>query len=233
MFRTIVLMRKRSKLEKELNNRDLKNFNEITKYIGMSSLRQLEQEVIFQQVLDMMLQAKSNGKFASEVIGDDIKGFCDSIIEESNYNKNIFHKSFNYIEIILQTGLIYLLMMFISSLIRNGWDSSFKGHDVFYIDIVFLLSMFVVVFSLNFFIIRKQIFKRKKGKTGYSFMFLFICLYLSQIITDMITVKFPQLAAAHIIPYDNKFFLLIIFLIAFGRDLYYFIQSINRNFRKL
>ena len=233
MFRTIVLMHKRGKLEKELNNRDLKNFNDITKYTGMSSLRQLEQEVIFQQVLDMMLKAKSEGKFASEVIGDDIKGFCDSIIEESNYNKSVFHKCFNYIEVILQTGFIYLLMMFISSLIRNGWDSSFKGEDVFYIDIVTLLTMFVVVFSLNYFIIRKQIFKRKKDKTGYSFMFLFICLYLSHSITDMIKVKFPQLATTHIIPYDNKILLLIIFLIAFGRDIYYFIQSINRNSRKL
>ena len=232
MIKSIILISKRSKLAKELNDRDLKNFNDITKYIGMSSLRQLEQEVIFQQVLDMMLKAKSEGKFASEVIGDDIKGFCDAIIEESNYNKNIFHKSFNYIEIILQTGLIYLLMMFISSLIRNGWDSSFKVHDVFYIDIVTFLSMFVVIFSLNFFIIRKQIFKRKKGKTGYSFMFLFICLYLSHSITDMITVKFPQLTTTHIIPYENKIFILIIFLIAFGRDICYLIKSINRKFRK-
>ncbi|WP_264174976.1 hypothetical protein [Clostridium sp. CS001] len=39
MVRTIVLMRKRSKLQKELNDRDLKNFNDIALYIGMSSLR--------------------------------------------------------------------------------------------------------------------------------------------------------------------------------------------------
>ena len=136
MVRTIILMFKRGKLTKELNDRDLKNFNDITEYIGMSSLSPIEQEVVFQQVLDMMLQAKSEGKFASEVIGDDIKGFCDSIIEESNYNKSIFHRCFNYIEIFLQTGLIYFLMMFIFNLILNGWDSSFKNQDVFYIDIV-------------------------------------------------------------------------------------------------
>jgi len=121
MFRTIVLMRKRGKFTKELNDRDLKNFNDITEYIGLSSLRLIEQEIIFQQILDMMLEAKKEGKFASEVIGDDIKDFCDSIIKETNYNKSVFLIGFNYLEILLQTGLIYLLMIFIFSLIRNGW----------------------------------------------------------------------------------------------------------------
>jgi len=230
MFRTIVLMSKRGKLTKELNDRDLKNFNNITEYIGLSSLSPIEQEVVFQQVLDIMLQAKSEGKFASEVIGDDIKGFCDSIIKESNYNKNIFQICFNYIEIFLQTGLIYLLMMFVFSLIRNGWGSSSKNQDVFYIDIVSFLSMFVVIFLLNFMIRRKQIFKRNKDKTGYFWVFWFICMFLCLRITDMINVKFPQLATAHIIPNDNKMFLLIIFLIAFGRDIFYHIKSISKNF---
>jgi DNA-binding ferritin-like protein (Dps family) len=228
VVRTIILNFKRNKLKNKLNDRDLKNFNDITAYIGMSSLSLIEQEVVFQQVLDMMLQAKSEGKFASEVIGDDIKGFCDSIIEESNYNKNIFHKCFNYIEIFLQVGLICLLMMFIFSLIRNGWDSSFKNQAVFYIDIVSYLSISVVILLLNFMIKRKQIFKRKKDKIGYSGVFLFIGMYLSLLITDMIRTNFPQLATAHINLYDNKMFLLIIFLIAFGRDIFYHIKSINR-----
>ncbi|MCB2289360.1 DUF1048 domain-containing protein [Clostridium sp. CS001] len=175
-----------------------------------------------------MLQAKSEGKFASEVIGDDIKGFCDSIILESNYNRGIFHKCFNYIEIILQTGLVYLLMMFISSLIRHGWNSSLESQDVFYIDIVSLLSMFIVIFLLNFFIRRKQIFKRKAQISGYLGIFLFICMYLSISITDIINNKFPQLTTTHIIPNDNKILLLIIFLIAFGRDIWDFIKSINK-----
>jgi DNA-binding ferritin-like protein (Dps family) len=232
MFRTIVLMRKRGKLEKELNTRDLKNFNDITKYIGMSSLRQLEQEVIFQQVLDMMLQAKSEGKFASEVIGDDIKGFCDSIIEESNYNKGVFHKCFNYIEIILQTGFIYFLTISILNIIANGWDRSFKNQDVLYLDIVTFVSMFIVIFPLSFMIRRNQIFKIKKNKIDYSWVFWTICAYFIFSISDIITSNFPQLAAAHIIPYENKILLLIIFLIAFGRDICYLIKSITRKFRK-
>ncbi|MBW9157730.1 MULTISPECIES: DUF1048 domain-containing protein [Clostridium] len=232
MIRSIILMSKRCKLTKELNDRDLKNFNDITKYIGMSSLRLIEQEVIFQQVLDMMLQAKSEGKFASEVIGDDIKGFCDSIIEESNYNKNVFHKCFNYIEIILQTGFIYYLMMFIFNIITNGWDNSFKDQDMFYMDIVTFLSMFVVILPLSVMIGKKQSFKGKKNKTDYYWVFLSICIFLIFNVSDMIKAKFPQLATAHIIPYENKIFLLIIFLIAFGRDICYLIKSISRNFQK-
>ena len=231
MFRTIALMRKRSKLTNELSDRDIKNFNDITEYIGLSSLRLIEQEIIFQQILDMMLEAKKEGKFASEVIGDDIKDFCDSIIKETNYNKSVFLIGFNYLEILLQTGLIYLLMIFIFSLIRNGWGSSFKNLDVFYIDIVTVISLFIVIVLVNFFIRRKQIFKRKKDKTGYSWVFLSLSMYLSFRITDMIKVKFPQLATTHIILNDNKLLLLIIFLIAFGREIVYLMKSISKKFR--
>lgn len=232
MISYIILISKRSKLEKELNDRDLKNFNDITKYIGMSSLRPIEQEVVFQQVLDMMLQAKSEGKFASEVIGDDIKGFCDSIIEESNYNKGVFHKCFNYIEIILQTGFIYYLVMFIFNIILNGWDNSFKTQDVFNIDIIGFIANFVVIFLLLFITRRKQIFKKKKNKIDFYWIFWAMCAYLIFSVTNMIQDKFPQLATAYIIPYENKIFLLIIFLIAFGRDICYLIKSISRKFRQ-
>ncbi|GCD11521.1 DUF1048 domain-containing protein [Clostridium tagluense] len=232
MIRTIILMFKRNKLTKELNDRDLKNFNDITKYIGMSSLRLIEQEVIFQQVLDMILQAKSEGKFASEVIGDDIKGFCDSIIEESNYNKSVFHKCFNNIEIILQTGFIYYLIMFIFDIILNGGGNSFKNQNLFNIDLIDFIANFVVIYLLIFMIIRKQIFKKKKNKIDLSWVFWVMCTYLIFSVENMIKAKFPQLATAHIIPYENKILLLIIFLIAFGRDICYRIKSISRNFQK-
>ncbi|MBU3144050.1 DUF1048 domain-containing protein [Clostridium sp. CF012] len=232
MIRTFILMFKRNKLTKELNDRDLNNFNDITKYIGMSSLSPIEQEVVFQQVLDMILQAKSKGKFASEVIGDDIKGFCDSIIEESNYNRSVFHKYFNYIEIILQTGFIYYLMMFIFNIILNGWDNSFKNQDMFYMDIVTFLSMFVVILPLSVMIRKKQFFKGKKNKIDYYWVFWAICAYLVFTVSDTVTNKFPQLAGTHIIPYEHKIFLLIIFLIAFGRDICNLIKSISKNFHE-
>lgn len=232
MIRSIILMFKRNKLKKELNARDLMNFNDVVEYIGISPLSVMEQEIVYQQVLDMMLQAKSEGKFASEVIGDDVKGFCDSIIKESNYSKNILQICFNYIEGILQIGLIYFLMKSILNLI-TGWGSSFKTQDVFYIDIATFIATFVVIFPLSFAIRRKQIFRKKKNKIGYSLVFWVMCSYLILSVPDIIKTKFPQLTTAHIIPYENKILLLIIFLIAFGRDIYYFIQSINRNLRKL
>ncbi|MCB2310228.1 DUF1048 domain-containing protein [Clostridium tagluense] len=80
MVRVMILQFKKNKLKKELNERDLKNFEDIVQYIEISPLSSIEREEVSQQVLDMMLQAKNEGKFASEVIGDDIKGFCDSII---------------------------------------------------------------------------------------------------------------------------------------------------------
>ena len=222
-------MFKRNKLTKELNERDLNNFNDITRYIGMSSLKPIEQEIVFQQVLDMMLQAKGEGKFASEVIGDDIKGFCDSIIEESNYNRSFFHKCFNYIEIILQTGFIYYLMMFIFNIILNRWDNSLKNQNVFYMDIVTFLSMFVVILPLSIMIRKKQFFKGKKNKIDYYWVFWAICAYLVFTVSDMVTNKCPHLAATHIIPYQHKILLLIIFLIAFGRDICNLIKSISKN----
>lgn len=232
MFRTIVLNFKRNKLQKKLNDRDLKDFHNIIEYIGMSSLSSIEREEIYQQILDMMLQAKNKGKFASEVIGNDMKGFCDSIIEESNYNKSIFHKCFNQIESFFQMGLISLLMIFVFDLILNGGDSSFKNQDVLNIYTVTFTALVLTTFPIGFIIKRKKIFKKKKSKTDYSWVLLTIFIFLYSKVTDMINTKFPQLANTHIIPHYNKIFLLIIFLIAFGRDICYFIKSISGKFRE-
>lgn len=228
MIRVMALEFKRNRLVKELNDRNLSIFNDIVEYIELGLLSSVEREEVFQQVLDMMLQAQSEGKFVSEVIGNDIKGFCDSIIEESIGNKNIFHICFNYIESIFQMGLIMFIITFI---ILNRGDSVFQQKDMFAVDIIVGVVVFAVVFPVYFMIRRKKIFK-KKNKKDYSWVFLAICLYLALRVEDMIKIKFSQLANIYVIPHGNIIFLIIVFIIAFGRDICYLIKSIYKKICK-
>ncbi|MCB2299167.1 DUF1048 domain-containing protein [Clostridium tagluense] len=203
-----------------MNERDLKNFEDIVQYIEISPLSSIEREEVFQQVLDMMLQAKNEGKFASEVIGDDIKGFCDSIIEESRYNKSAFNICFNYIESFFQVGFIGFVMVFIISIVLG--DGNFKRLDLLSIDLFMYMGLVTVIPQL---IKRRKIFNKKKNKIDYYWVFLFICVYLFLSLADVIKDKLPQLAIIKI-PYVNKIFLLMVFLIAFGREIFYFIKNI-------
>lgn len=229
-----MLQIKRNKLKKELDSRSLKVFNDIVEYIETSLLSSssIEREEVFQQVLDMMLQAKSEGKFPSQIIGDDIKGFCDAIIRESNYNKSIFHRCFNYIEGISQVGLLLFLMFFITNLISNGWDFAIKNLNVISIDIFTFLFLCVVLFPLTISIRRKNIFRRKVSKIDYSWVFYTVFIYLFMSTSDIIKNKFPQLTTATPIPNGYTIFLLIIFLASFGRHIYHFIKRINKKYLK-
>ncbi|MBU3129284.1 DUF1048 domain-containing protein [Clostridium tagluense] len=221
MVRVMILQFKKNKLKKELNERDLKNFEDIVQYIEISPLSSIEREEVFQQVLDMMLQAKNEGKFASEVIGDDIKGFCDSIIEESSYNKSAFNICFNYIESFFQVGFIGFVMVFIISIVLG--DGNFKRLDLLSIELFMYMGLVTVIPQL---IKRRKIFNKKKNKIDYYWVFLFICVYLFLSLADVIKDKLPQLAIIKI-PYVNKIFLLMVFLIAFGREIFYFIKNIS------
>jgi DNA-binding ferritin-like protein (Dps family) len=229
MIRTVLLMLKRYKLKKNLASRSLKDFKDIVDYIEMSSLSSIEREVVFQQILDMMLEAQSQGKLADQVIGDDIKGFCDSIIEETNYNKSIFHICFSYIESILQLGLIALLVIIVINLLLHGGEISFNGQNIFYIDIVRFVAIWVAIGPLTFITKRKRIFDKKKSRTGYlGIPVLWIILAnLLFTVANIIDNKFPNLATTHVFPDGNIIFILFLFLIAFRGDVCYLLKISN------
>lgn len=63
--------------------------------------------------MDMMLQAQSEEKDTSVIIGDDYEEFCQSIIIEYETNKNKIYKAVSFIQRYLYTLFIVSLFMWI------------------------------------------------------------------------------------------------------------------------
>lgn len=116
MFLELNLKRLRLKEQKKLNESNLYLF----KSIKNSNLTDIEKEEILQQILDMILEAQSENKPASFIIGKDYEKFCDLIIKEYSKDKNIFYIILNY----FQNYLFYLILMCFFMALLNRIDNS-------------------------------------------------------------------------------------------------------------
>lgn len=126
MFLELNLKRLRLKQQRKLNESNLYLFKSITIYIKNSSLTDIEKEEILQQILDMILEAQSQNKPASFVIGRDYEKFCDSIIKEYSRDKNVFYTIFNF----LQNYLFYLILMSLFMAALNRMDNSIAAFGI-------------------------------------------------------------------------------------------------------
>lgn len=113
MFLESKLKKIRIKQQNKLNSKNLYLYKSITTYIQNSNLRKIEKEEILQQIMDMLLQAQSENKDTSIIIGDDYEEFCQSIIKEYETNKNTIYKILSYIQRYLFNLFIVTLIMWI------------------------------------------------------------------------------------------------------------------------
>lgn len=107
------LKRIRLKQQNKLDSKNLYLFKSITIYIQNSNLRKIEKEEILQQIMDMMLQAQSEKKDMSVIIGNDYEEFCQSIITEYESNKNRTYKVVSFIQRYLATLFIVSFIMWL------------------------------------------------------------------------------------------------------------------------
>lgn len=113
MFLESKLKKIRKKQQNKLNSKNLYLYKSITTYIQNSNLRKIEKEEILQQIMDMLLQAQSENKDTSIIIGDDYEEFCQSIIKEYETNKNTIYKILSYIQRYLFNLIIVTLIMWV------------------------------------------------------------------------------------------------------------------------
>lgn len=113
MFLETKLKRIRIKQQNKLDNKNLYLYKSITTYIQNSNLRKVEKEEILQQIMDMMLQAQSENKNTSAIIGNDYEEFCQSIIMEYEANKNKTYRVVSLIQRYLSTLFIVSLFIWI------------------------------------------------------------------------------------------------------------------------
>ncbi|MCM8709446.1 DUF1048 domain-containing protein [Clostridium sp. SYSU_GA19001] len=143
----------RLKQQKKLNKTNLYLYKSITSYIQNSGLRGIEKEEIFQQVMDMMLQAQIENKSMNMIIGNDYEKFCKSIIEEYSRYKSKTYSLLNYIQkYLLWMLLISTFMMMLKWILNPSFNLGIS------------VDQFILVNVISFIIV--PISKKSRQKTA-------------------------------------------------------------------
>lgn len=71
-----------NELEKQLSEATNEILTDIAVYIRYANISEYEQERVRRDIYDMLLEGERRGQSVSDIIGDDYKAFCDSVISE-------------------------------------------------------------------------------------------------------------------------------------------------------
>lgn len=71
-----------NELEKQLSVETNEILTDIVVYIRCANISEYEQERVRRDIYDMLLEGERRGQSVSDIIGDDYKAFCDSVISE-------------------------------------------------------------------------------------------------------------------------------------------------------
>lgn len=104
------LIRKNYELSKKLTPENDEVNTNIVCYLRTSGMDELEAEEIIQDILGMMLEAQKRGEEIEQVIGNDYRAFCDSVIEAAHPKRFSWRKLFSDLEIVvIVISLLWLL----------------------------------------------------------------------------------------------------------------------------
>lgn len=167
------LIKENYEISKKLNKQNDRIYTDIVCYIRVSSINGIEQEEIISDILDMFLRCQKDGKAIEEVIGNDYKAFCVSVIESVSQNKISINKIKEYLWTIVNCIFILLSIDFvfnyIPKLIKSKAVVNYQFNASFFIttSIIIFLSFAIVKY------IGKNSFKFSKKRASKKDNFLF------------------------------------------------------------
>lgn len=181
-----MIMSKNGELIKQLNqsadvltkeNREV--FDDIVIYIRTSNLKIKDMEEFLQQILDSFINAQNNDKNIESVLGtDDIKKYCDDIIEtyKSTYN---FMELFK--EYIMYAGMFLLILPSINyiagiilSAIKNKGFSNFSLSLNVNLELLIQFIVLIPLIYVGFAYARKGCFSKKEMSPVKEFLILWV-----------------------------------------------------------
>ena len=71
-----------NELEKQLSDETNDVLTDIVVYIRCANISEYDQERVRRDIYDMLLEGESRGQCVGDIIGDDYKAFCDSVLSE-------------------------------------------------------------------------------------------------------------------------------------------------------
>lgn len=118
------LIRKNYELSKKLTPENDEVNTNIVCYLRTSGMDELEAEEIIQDILGMMLEAQKRGEKIEQVIGDDYRAFCDSVIEAAHPKRFSWRKLFSDLEIVVIVisflWLLDIIFFYLPQMFKQG-----------------------------------------------------------------------------------------------------------------
>jgi DNA-binding ferritin-like protein (Dps family) len=209
-------MRKENlKISRKLNKENYKKYKDIVYYITVGyctgiSINLKEKEEITSDILDMFLRCEEEGKPIEEVIGNDHKAFCDSIIQSVVPKENKAWYYFN--RIISEIGgalTIYFVIIYIPTVIKNR---AFVRCSVNKSNIIpIMIFEFIGCALFNYF--KKNLSKLSKRKSSKKEKILLGSGYgLVALLIAMMAYKLPNCILFSVSAYYVIFILVIFWL---------------------
>ncbi|MCY6957567.1 DUF1048 domain-containing protein [Clostridium brassicae] len=217
----------RLKEQKKLNPRNSMVYKSIVKYIQNSTLTSYQKEEALQQIMDMILQAQIENKNINAFIGNDLEEFCDSIISEYNLNLSFIYKTLDFIQsyMILTFSILFIPLIIKGFFSGSSFDLSTSIDNFIIISIIVLCSLhlfrrdlqknaFIAPLPLKYSISTNNY----HGKGIFTYIILFFIYGISK---NYLSNNFGiDLSSQYIYLFNNKLFLLILFIIVSSIQIY-------------
>ena len=167
------LRKENNKLDKKLNKEYRNTLTDMMVYIRGSKINEYNQELIYSDLVNMMLEAQNRGEDVRSLIGGDYKNFCDNIlmeIEMETPKERVITK--------IKNGLLYFTVIFLVLLFPKIPRIIDGGISLDSIPLTLgevaggLLIVSVAIFIVEY--ICRTSFEESKTKKFGSFIFLWL-----------------------------------------------------------
>ncbi|WP_010651769.1 DUF1129 family protein [Oceanobacillus massiliensis] len=200
------LIRLNNEKRDQLNQENLKYYLEMLSYIRLNAKKSEQQtEEVLLELLDHLILSQQEGKHAKDIFGEDLKSYCDEVIDEIPAEKkkeSVLFITFVTLNLLGTLAMVIGIIGFIlSSFFHIGPDSlTFPLGSALAIILIDLFLLYILI-QIVFKWLKGSSFKTKKANKWLDFFQIWL-LYMIFIGTTMaVFLIMPEFGAAIKIPY--------------------------------
>jgi len=178
-----------------LNEENEKDFEDMLLYIRIASTKsELETETILLQLLDHILEAQEEGRTVKDVFGEDLKTYCQEIIDEIPKETKKRQIKFGFQIVFMFLGIMVAFNGLISTVLYYGFSlgTATRTYHVGTIIVVAIINVIVLwgFIKLIFFSISRTLFKKTEKKPNKWLEFFELWLICTVSIGIIVVVTF-------------------------------------------
>lgn len=169
---------------KELTDDNLKHYEDMLTYIRLASNKSEQQtEEILLELLEHTLQAQDENRTVKDVFGDDLKHYCQDLIEEipsETHKKQISFSLYIIFGFLTMASLTYGVLGFVLSLFfdsGSGTTTFSIGSSIMIVFLNMIIAFLFIAWLLSW--MKSSVFKEKKTNKWIEFFQIWFGFMLS------------------------------------------------------